>query len=431
MPEVPKIVRERLRNVPGAEMPGPHPDANLLAAFAEQALSTSEREQVLAHLATCEDCRTALLLALPPMETVAAPHAAAEPETAAISPPPKQGWFSRPIFAWPTLRWGALAAGVVVAAALLVHYSGNSNPAQLSQHTISEPKSTESKKPAPETALKSETAATHKFVFERDKALTDDKRADVVSKLDAPAFAQNRPVVNTKDVVVATEPLAKKQLFASAPPATNDALAGKVGARPAAPASAHDAVEVSGATGGLVQTEESPVANRVAPSSTEQVPLSASNEMTLARNKEAAPPITRAKPATAAEQSAPMPMAKAAPQPAGTASSITSAKWSLSSGMLRRSIDGGATWQTSLPDGRLLCYAPRADDIWAGGKSGLLFHSTDNGATWSQVHPSVGDRSLTDDVTHLEVRSAAEVVLSTSNGETWTSSDGGKTWSTR
>jgi len=50
MESVPKIVRDRLQAVPPAAN---HPDADLLAAFAEQSLPSDERASVLEHLARC------------------------------------------------------------------------------------------------------------------------------------------------------------------------------------------------------------------------------------------------------------------------------------------------------------------------------------------------------------------------------------------
>jgi hypothetical protein len=47
MDPVKKLVSGRLR----AEVPGLHPDADLLSAFAEKALPERDRVQVLAHLA--------------------------------------------------------------------------------------------------------------------------------------------------------------------------------------------------------------------------------------------------------------------------------------------------------------------------------------------------------------------------------------------
>lgn len=43
--------------------PGMHPDAEILSAFAEQALGKDEREQLLAHLAVCARCREVVALA--------------------------------------------------------------------------------------------------------------------------------------------------------------------------------------------------------------------------------------------------------------------------------------------------------------------------------------------------------------------------------
>ena len=86
-------------------------------------------------------------------------------------------------------------------------------------------------------------------------------------------------------------------------------------------------------------------------------------------------------------------------------------------------------------DRPLLCYASHDADIWTGGQAGTLFHSSDNGLTWVQVQPSVKDQALSSDVTridirgiHDDVRAPAEIVVSTSNNEAWSSTDGGKSW---
>jgi photosystem II stability/assembly factor-like uncharacterized protein len=55
-------------------------------------------------------------------------------------------------------------------------------------------------------------------------------------------------------------------------------------------------------------------------------------------------------------------------------------------------------------------------------------HSSDGGKTWSTILVSSGTAQLTADVTHIDVRSPAEVVLETGNHESWSSTDNGKTW---
>src|ERR1700675_2973370 len=105
MEQLPKIVQRHLQ---GTAKPGVHPDPDLLAAFAEKSLNDRERSPVLQHLADCADCRDVVSLAMPEIESTPAPGAESS------------RWLS-----WPVLRWGALAACVVVvSAAVTLHYDG-------------------------------------------------------------------------------------------------------------------------------------------------------------------------------------------------------------------------------------------------------------------------------------------------------------------
>jgi photosystem II stability/assembly factor-like uncharacterized protein len=112
--------------------------------------------------------------------------------------------------------------------------------------------------------------------------------------------------------------------------------------------------------------------------------------------------------------------------------------WAIKAGILQRSLDNGQSWQDALhADHPLLCFASHDEDVWTGGQAGILFHSANNGVTWVQVQPSVKARPLGSDITHIEVRNdevrsderpPAEIILSTSSNEIWSSADGGKTW---
>ncbi len=103
MEQFPKIVQQRLR---GPAQPGVHPDPDLLTAFAEKSLNDRERALVLQHLVECAHCCDVLSLAMPEIEPALAPG------------PERSKWLS-----WPVLRWGALAACVVVvSAAVTLHY---------------------------------------------------------------------------------------------------------------------------------------------------------------------------------------------------------------------------------------------------------------------------------------------------------------------
>jgi len=90
--------------------PGPHPDADQLSAFIEQALPAHERDSVLAHLAVCAECRGVVALALP------------EVPVAALAPEPRKSsivksWLSN----WMVVLPAATAVAALVAFVFFVH----------------------------------------------------------------------------------------------------------------------------------------------------------------------------------------------------------------------------------------------------------------------------------------------------------------------
>lgn len=134
MTEVPKIVHHRLRAaMPAAELlEQMHPEADVLTAFAEQALSAPEREGVLQHLALCGDCRDVVALALPatdllPTDAIVRPQEEVGEEesivtvlagTEAVTRSGNREGKSRFAwagFGWGQMRWATLAAGIAVA----------------------------------------------------------------------------------------------------------------------------------------------------------------------------------------------------------------------------------------------------------------------------------------------------------------------------
>jgi hypothetical protein len=99
MDPVRKLVSEGLQR----QTHGPHPDPDLLSAFAEKALPERDRAQVLAHLAECGDCRQVVFFALP--------NSAETQKVLAIERRPRSSF---------ALRWGTLAATIAVCVILLV-----------------------------------------------------------------------------------------------------------------------------------------------------------------------------------------------------------------------------------------------------------------------------------------------------------------------
>jgi hypothetical protein len=94
---------------------GQHPDADQISAFVEQALPAHEREQMLDHLALCQECRAIVALSLPEVEKPA------QAQRAVARKPWWRGW---------TLAWPVAAA--IIAGAFFIVYrfpAAGPNPA--------------------------------------------------------------------------------------------------------------------------------------------------------------------------------------------------------------------------------------------------------------------------------------------------------------
>jgi hypothetical protein len=466
---LPRIVYDRLRAasskcaLPDRALPeqlGPeqaHPDADLLAAFAEQALSASERDGVLAHLALCGDCREVAALSLPvAAETEAARATPISIPTERNSPASpalvwaKPAWtnFAWAKFAWPSLRWAALAAGIAVVATVLMVRPGKRNEATLHSAkppvaTIAPPasgpeiasSSIASSPMAQSAGLAKSNGAQPKPELQLYKKLKTEKSV-------TPAQAESEILLadNRKDAGQADE-------LSAAPSAGVAALDARTSR------GATETVEVSGAAANLVE---------VAPST--EARLMARNQMAAVEKAKPAPQETEGnarQKAEAAVTHAPArsqssnvtyaaKLASPAIPPMANASASTMARnvtWTIAAGVLQRSLNSGQSWQNALrADRPLLCYASHGEQVWTGGQAGTLFHSTNGGVTWTQVQPSIQGMTLGSDITHIELRgddlrdnelrddvrgnllNPAEIVVSTSNHETWSSADGGKTW---
>jgi hypothetical protein len=427
MSDVPKIVQDRLR---AAVPTGAHPDADTLAAFAEQALAAAEREGVVQHLARCRDCREVVALSLPPVEAVAGPQAAADGVSAR-----KLGDVSRAWFAWPTLRWAAIAAAVVVVASVVLLRPGK-------QPSVVEVASQQAEKNVPSTAVVAQPAAPLADQAAPSVASRMAKRDSSTSR-ERPMLRMIEPQpgrVQTQTAAGSASQLADNKRTDSLEGQRSysvdaDKLPVKV---PAAP--------VAGAQGEMAASEQITGSSQevVVVGGASNVAENAPAENKLRARAETSAPIVKAKSAAKEEaqlQSAAkdtgtqeqLKRAFAAPETNAAVlkaqSKAVPAQWSLAQGVLRRSLDGGATWQTALQLGHpLLCFGARGNDVWAGGQAGALFHSSDAGATWTMVQPSTQTASLTADIVALEIRSPVEIGLTTSNNESWSTPDAGKTW---
>jgi len=417
MTELPKIVHQRLRAAEAEREAAPaHPEADVLAAFAEQALSPAERENVLGHLALCADCRDAVLLALPAEELAAAAPVQAEVAEARteaardpVSAGPSRSWFSWADFRFSNLRWAALAAGVAVALfvlhAGLGHLGRPSSPATVASRTAASagsaaPTAQVASEQAPQKALeaKSSKTASPEIPSRRERTSVSKPSAGLEHAL----IARNR----NAQPGVAGSPLSAQAAGSSA---SN------------APGRATETVEVNAATGGAVTTSDSLLAENRIPSIEKAKP---------ALDEAAAGNLTKK---DQAMSSAPMALTANGLTAAKALSSTPTLKqgtlWKIAAGVLQRSLDGGQKWQTVLQgEHPWLCYTTHGREIWAGGAAGALQRSRDGGWTWSAVAVSAQDQVLAADVVRIELIDPASVILTTSDHGTWTSADGGKSW---
>lgn len=419
MTEVPRIVVDRLR-APWSSQPGTgpvHPDADLLTALAEQKLPPPERDGVLEHLALCEDCRDVVILALPPVESVASKGA----EVEAFSALPgatktEQNWLAA--FGWPGLRWAALAAAVIVAGSLLLTRHGNAPvPAPANpQVAVTEPVA-----PAPQAAgppMNQIVAQTNAQKSTPELPVSKKLKAGQVAS--QPTSAESGMLM--ADAKIGNNKEASPRPDTLGPPAGTGALAYDA---PARPATTSETVEVSGQAaavdtrdslaGNLMARDEAPAIEKAKPPLPEAAIEGQQKDQAVAVSK-----MARSKAVGAAETLKTEASARQALAP------ILS--WRIAAGFLQRSMDGGWTWQIGLrSDHPLLCYATLGSEVWAGGGAGALFHSTDGGASWVRVQPVFQSQSLSADIVSIQVQ-GSQVALSSNNNETWSTADGGKTW---
>lgn len=104
-------------------------------------------------------------------------------------------------------------------------------------------------------------------------------------------------------------------------------------------------------------------------------------------------------------------------------------RWIINSeGHVQRTIDNGETWKEVTLGKRIRFRAVAAagSDVWAGGEGGALYHSSDSGNHWTRVSLPAEIASAT--IVRVEFTDAEHGTLSTSSGQSWTTSDSGATW---
>ena len=483
MENVPKIVTERLK---AATAVLDHPNADLLAAFAERALPDRERSHILEHLARCSECRDVVALALP-----------AEEPAAPLSARARGGLLS-----WPRLRWAVVAAGVLVVGSFgVMRYRASSHPATVARYNA--PQSEVADKEAknqelPVIALpdksisdekKLETAPASSVVANKkadeSSAPKQFDRLEQFAKLQAPPRDQGiGNGMGSAPSRVRTQSLAHGPRLTqqwqqnSAVNVNNnaDAFQFQAAAPAAPPVAGQQQASNEAAARGLVATPAPAGAAIGGPLDAQKkqdqnLQLAANNRSVAPLSLNPGTEVARAKPAETPSANAPAASADGYGVSAGSGSNFSvagslvpeSARWSISAtGGLQRSMDQGRSWQEVDVDGAagsangldlqramktrrskavnkdkeaakaapivFRAVSANGPDVWAGGSEGSLYHSTDSGSHWIRIVPSWRGIELTGDIVNLQFADAQHGRIITSTAEIWMTADAGQTW---
>ena len=491
MPELSNLLRQKLGEAQNGN--GNHPDADTLTALTEQLLPAAERQQVLAHLSACGQCREVFALSQPQLS-----ESATQP---VIKPLPVSRW--RKLFT-PTFGLAATAAvAAIIAAVMLVPQKQTrqsqppsseakvTQPAAVQPNVATEPQANVSTPAQPEV---DDAVADKATASDQKKENGNESRslraAAAPSAKSAPAglaAASNKDVIARQPAATANKSAApapqpvltaslRKQDFVNtvifaANSADNFSEVSNANGLPVAPApqvSASEATFVAGNQGKITIFQDIPT-NLASNQANLRVmtpppaPEHFSCPMCKAVEKKARNVLRRIPGATPAintnaltlsamggqgkfssqlQKEQPVEMAAAPEKPASVeglqrfeglsgrsmaayTDSATTPLWKVLGGKLVKSA-GLGQWQDAYPGAsfQFSTVNARGNDVWAGGTNASVIHSRDGGATWEV--PKLGD-SASGSIQSILV-SGNTVQIKTSDDQSWSSSDGGKTW---
>lgn len=378
------------------QAPGPHMDAESLAAFAENALPDLERTQALTHLSACADCRQIVFLAQPQTATM----------QEVFTPAPGR---SVVLFRWAS---GLAAVAIVGGGVFLARHellrertvtAHQGNVPQLysnaSENKAAAAQAEPQRELVPTTAPKTTAEANGR---PEPKHMT--------AKLNGTMQFDSSDQILMSNAPAAPEALNLRAQTAEAQTANKTGL--RDSAAPAAPAPSSYAFDKARAR---AETSDETVTVEVAGANASAIlqPGAAQNGgvSSSGANKVAAGYVGGA---------------------LSRAVNVPGAQWSLSpTGALQRSFDEGKSWREVQIQGARSGFRAvfsSGIQVWVGGNAGTLYHSTDSGLTWARVTPASADRKLSGDITHIEFADTQNGKVSTDGGEVWATADGGRSW---
>jgi putative zinc finger protein len=402
MTGLPKFVRDQMGRSPA---PPSHPDADLLTAFSENALSGKERQQIVEHLTACSDCREIIFLSQP--ETV---------ETQTVLAPKTRR------FTW--MAWTSVAAVVVVVASAVI--------IQREQITKIQPPVTVATTTTPLPAETKSADSSNEFAYAAPTAGEKD-REDKDRKKEMAARASDMKALKPKaapESLVTSKTTAADESFAvlprsipppapSAPGLNQNAIVGETISQQKA-----TGPEQRNVSGQLQQQAQVSSNQPQGPSNSANA-----NSANLANMNDN---LARAEAAPAAKvqkKQARVDSLRAGVTGYAVGAPLTQpaarAHWQISStGALERSYIADQ-WTPVLAEtgAKFHVVSVIGNTIWAGGENGALYTSRDGGSTWTPVKVDTAET-----ITSIHFSDDSHGTLQTSNGLTWKTSDGGKTW---
>jgi hypothetical protein len=403
--ELPKSVRDELARQQRSS--AVHPDADLLTAFAEGTATPTERAKLEEHLASCKECREVLFLAARPAVESAAPVGVVEAKTG-------RSWFR----AWAP--WATAAVVLVVATFTFINKDNAPQPKTVAKVESSpvtaqkQPSVSANSSPTPESELTNGSLArsTNVPLKSAPEAL------DALKQKDAKVAAGRR---DKEDI--GTNELKKSE----ADTATGGFVAGSVpSAAPIPPPSA--------------ATVETYSANRAARSTTlKPGPAAPAQNQVMQNQQNQSLQDLRASRSTeavevTAEASAPVAESQAKSDQMAGANAFkidgrSPSQWRISGvGNVERSM--GGNWSTALaqPGTKFTVIATIGPIVWAGGTRGILLRSVDNGASWQSIQLPNLSTGANSTITKIEFRDAFNGTVYTADHRSWSTKDRGENW---
>jgi hypothetical protein len=385
------LLRAALK-APVPEPPDSCLDAGVLAAWFEGTLDPAERAAAEAHAAECSRCQAVLAAMIrtePPAES--------------------RPWWRSPAFGW-------LVPITVAAAALVVYVRMEREPRTL-QVAIAPSVASTPIPPATGEAASAQPAAK----AERDTAVPSSTDAARGSTRAVP-----RETARLEPLLKARERLQEKPAMTEAPAAASPAEAQQL----------KDRFASVDATAPQKTAQAQPVAPPAPPTAAAEPPAAATTPQ-----KTSQPGLVVTAPEERARADAAAPKSVAESVIANVARSGAagfrqpqvvlqtadgSTRWRIvAAGSVQRSIDAGSTWETQSTGVAAIVSsgaAPSKSVCWLVGKGGLVLLSPD-GRSWRRVpFPEAID------LVSVAATDASSAAVTTVNGRTFTTADGGKTW---